>query len=149
MCDKIEAAAVLYTRCIVLKSFFVVLPAFLLVGGLFAVEKPYATGKIVGVEDKVNTKILYYQVDTPITRDDPYYEVSVQLKDIIYLCVYTPRHAKELLPPEWMPGADVKVKLEEKRMILLTPAGQELEMPIAKRTVVKTVEPAVTPPAGK
>jgi len=113
------------------------------------VEKPYATGKIVNVEDKVNTRVLYYQVDTPITRDDPYYEVSVQLKNIIYLCVYTPRHAKDLLPPEWMPGAEVKLKLEEKRLVLLTPAGEELEMPIAKRTVVKTVEPSATPPAGK
>ncbi len=103
-----------------------------------AVEKTFTVAKIVKVEDKVKSTVLYYQVDTPITRDDPYYEISVQLKDTLYLGVYTPRHAKDLLPPEWMPGADVRVRLDGNKMFLLTPTGNELEMPIAKRTEVKT-----------
>lgn len=126
--------------------------AFLLfvavIPGLRAAEKPFATGKIVSVEDKVNTRVLYYQVNTPITRDDPYYEVAVQVKDTIYLGVYTPRHSKDLLPPEWLPGAQVRVRLEEKHMFLLKPTGTELELPIAKRTFVKTGDEP-SPPSPK
>ena len=112
---------------------------------LFAIENTYVTGKIVNVEDKVDTEVLYYMVDTPVTRDHPYFEISVQVKDVVYLGVYRPRHDKDLLPPEWIPGAEVKVKLEEKRMTLLTPGEHEIEMPISKRTDVKAVETAAPP----
>ena len=131
-----------------MKWLTVFLLGFVILPGLVAAEKSYAAGKIVQVEDKVHTTILYYQVNTPVTRDDPYYEISVQVKDTVYLGVYTPRHAKDLLPAEWIPGADVKVKLEAKRMILLTPGESEIEMPIAKRIVAKAAD-TPTPSAGK
>jgi hypothetical protein len=117
------------------------------VTGAVAVEKTFTVARIVRVEDKVKSTVLYYQVNTPITRDDPYYEISVQMKDTIYLGVYTPRHAKDLLPAEWIPGADVRVRMNGSKMILLTPTGNELEMPIAKRTEVKpdgSAAPAAT-----
>ncbi len=49
-----------------------------------AVEKPYQTGKIVDVQRKVETRVLYYLVNTPVTQDDPYYEVSVRLGTTVY-----------------------------------------------------------------
>lgn len=97
------------------------------------------------VQDKVKTTVLYYQVNTPVTRDDPYYEITVQLKDNIYKGIYTPRHAKDLLPAEWIPGADVKVKIEGRRMMLLTPVGNEIETAVAGHTVAKTAEPGAVP----
>ncbi len=129
------------------------LSAFLLsialLPSVFSVQNTYVTGKIVNVEDKVKSTVLYYQVNTPVTRDDPYYEITVQVKDIVYSGVYTPRHAKDLLPAEWIPGADVKAKIDSRHMTLLTPEGNEVDVAIEKRTVARTTDsmpsPAVKP----
>lgn len=110
-----------------------------------AAQSAYIDGKIVKVQDKAKTTVLYYQVDTPVTRDDPYYEIMVQLKDTTYTGVYTPRHPKDLLPAEWIPGADVKVKIEGRRMTLLTPVGNEIETAIAARRKSTTQVPASVP----
>jgi len=68
----------------------VFLLAAVAIPGLYAAEKQYQTGKIVNIQQKTTTRILYYQVDTPITKNEPYYEVSVQVKDTIYVGDYTP-----------------------------------------------------------
>src|SRR5579862_450040 len=118
------------------------LSAFLLsialLPSVFSVQNTYVAGKIVNVEDKVKSTVLYYQVNTPVTRDDPYYEIQVQLKDATYTGIYTPRHANELLPAEWMPGADVKMRIEVRRTTLLTPVRNEIETAIAARKKLTT-----------
>lgn len=101
--------------------------------GAYAASKPYDTGIIVNVEQKVHTRVLYYQVNTPITKDDPYYEVSVQIKDTIYVGEYDPRHAADTLPEEWnVPRAEVRVRLEKHSMFLVRPVGTELQFMIVK-----------------
>ncbi|MBZ5572235.1 MAG: hypothetical protein LAO09_10205 [Acidobacteriia bacterium] len=116
-----------------------------LVPSSYGVQKQYATGKIVAVEQKANTKVLYYLVNTPVTQDEPYYEVSVQLKDTIYLGQYTPWHAKETLPEEWEPGFTVPVRIDGRHLILKRPSGVDMEFVILKRTAVKA-EPKVPAP---
>jgi hypothetical protein len=101
-----------------------------------AAQNGYVDGKIVHVEDKVKS-----------TRDDPYYEITVQVKDIAYKGIYTPRHAKDLLPPEWIPGANVKVKIDGRHMTLLTPGEHEIETAIMSRTVDKVEQPGSAPAA--
>lgn len=107
---------------------------FFVTCSLFAVQQPYQSGKIVDVKQKVNTEVLYYQVNTPITRDNPYFEVSIQIKDQVYFCQYTPRHSADVLPEEWKPGADVQVRLDKRDMYVKKPAGGELQFAIEKRT---------------
>ena len=105
-----------------------------LVPSLAAAEKPYQTGKIVDIQQKTKTRILYYQVDTPVTKEDPYYEVSVQVKDTIYVGDYSPRHAWGTLPEEWnVPQAEVRLRLDRHYMYLMRPAGTELQFVIMKR----------------
>ena len=54
-------------------------------------RKQYVDGTIIEkVQQKTTTRVLYYQVDTPITRDDPYYEISVQIKDKVYFGRHIP-----------------------------------------------------------
>ena len=48
---------------------------------LYAAEKQYETGRIITVEKKFHDRVLYYLVNTPVTQDDPYYELSLQLGD--------------------------------------------------------------------
>lgn len=99
-----------------------------------AVEKPYQTGKIVDVQRKVETLVLYYVVNTPVTQDDPYYEVSVELGSSVYRGVYKPRHEGETLPDEWKTGAEVQAKVDGRHLYLKRPNGLEMEFAIAKRT---------------
>jgi hypothetical protein len=117
-----------------MKYYCVLILACALVPHLRAAEKLYQTGKIVDLQQKTTTRILYYQVNTPVTKDDPYYEVSVQLKDTIYVGDYTPRHASETLPDEWnLPGTEVRLRIEKHYMFLTRPAGSELQFVITKR----------------
>jgi hypothetical protein len=55
--------------------------------------------KIVDIRQK--TRGLYWQVDTPITKDESDYEVSVQIEDKIYIGEYAPRQSGDTLAEEW------------------------------------------------
>ncbi len=121
-----------------------------MVPSLQAVEKQYTAGKIIDVQQKANTKVLYYLVNTPITQDQPYYEVSVQLKDTIYLGRYTPPHSGDTLPEEWQPGSSVQVRVDAHHLFLRKPSGVDVEFAIAKRTGVnREPKPSEPTPAGK
>lgn len=123
--------------------FAVMLPAS------YAIQKEYQTGKIIRVEKKSTTRVLYYQVDTPITQDDPFYEITVQLGDTVYLGKYVPRHAGDTLPEEWnVPGVAVPARIEGHHLYLKRPSGVEMDLVIAKHTAVKP-EPKTYEPAQK
>src|ERR1700690_686105 len=78
----------------------VLLLSAVLIPGLYAVEKLYPTGKIGNIQQKTNSVVFYYQSKTPITKAEPYFEVSVQVKDTIYVGDYTPRHSADTFPEE-------------------------------------------------
>jgi hypothetical protein len=107
-----------------------------------AVEKPYQTGQIVDVQRKVETRILYYVVNTPITEDDPYYEVSVQLGNTVYRGLHIPRHPQDTLPEAWKPGNEVQARIEGRHFYLKPSDGVEVDFTIAKRI-------AAAPPVAK
>src|SRR5689334_15235378 len=102
--------------------------------GMYGVEKPFATGKIVGIEPKVHTKVLYYLVNTPVTQDDPYYEVSIQLGNSVYVAEYEPRHAADGLPDEWKADATVQARAEKRHLFVKRPNGLEMDLIIVKKT---------------
>jgi hypothetical protein len=133
-----------------MKFCFVLLLATILVPNLHAAEKPVLTGKILDVQQKTTTRVLYYQVDTPITKDEPYYEVSVQVKDTIYVGDYTPRHASATLPDEWnVPQTEVRVRLDKHYMFLTRPAGTEVQFVIVKRMAAAPAQNSSEPPSPK
>jgi len=117
------------------------------VPSLSAIQKLYQTGQIIDIQQKFNTRVLYYQVNTPITKDEPYFEVSVQVNGMIYTGEYTPRHAADTLPDEWnLPHAEVRLRLEKRSMFLTRPTSTEVQFVITKRVAVapaqKTSEPS-------
>jgi hypothetical protein len=133
-----------------MKCLLVLLLAALTTPGLCAAEKLYQTGKIVDVQQKKTTRVLYYQVDTPITKDEPYYEVPVQVKDTIYVGDYSPHHSADTLPEEWnVPQAEVRARLENDYMFLLRPAGAELQFVIAKRIAAVPAQKISEPSSQK
>jgi hypothetical protein len=109
---------------------------------LFAAESPYQTGKIVDIQQKVKSRVLYYQVDTPITQDDPYYEISVQVNDVVYTGDYTPRHAADSLPADWKAGADIHIRLEKHYIFLQRSEGRELQLTLLKHASASAMKPA-------
>ena len=110
--------------------------SFLLsVPNLGAADKQYQSGRILNVEKKSHERILYYLVNTPVTQEDPYYELSLQLNNSVYECEYTPRHAADKLPEDWLPDAEVKIKVADKRHLFVEgPDGTELHLTVLKRT---------------
>ena len=133
-----------------MKFCFVLLLAAVLAPNLHAAEKSFLTGKILDVRQKTTTRVLYYQVDTPITKDEPYYEVSVQVKDTIYVGDYTPRHASATLPDEWnVPQSEVRVRLDKHYMFLTRPAGTEVQFIIVKRMAAAPAQNSSEPPSPK
>ena len=106
---------------------------------LAAVTNQYQKGKIVDVEQKVNTRVLYYQVNTPVTQDDPYYEISVQLGDTTYVGQFTPRHASDSLPEDLVVSADVEARIDKRHMFLKRPSGAELDLPVVKKFPSKSI----------
>ncbi len=133
-----------------MKWCFVLLLAAVATPGFGAVEKQYQMGKIVDIQQKTNTRVLYYQVNTPITKDEPYFEVSVQVKDTIYVGDYTPRHSADTLPEEWnLPQAEVRLRLEKHSMFLTRPTGTELQFVIVKRIAVAPAQKISELPSPK
>ena len=99
-----------------------------------AAQKPYEQAKIVSVEQQVHTRVLYYIGNTPITKDDPYFIITVQLDGTVYKGEYEPRHSADNPPDEWNADFPVQVRLEKRHMFIKRPDGGELDMVVAKRT---------------
>jgi hypothetical protein len=129
--DFDEAHPVSMKRILVNAALLAVLLSFSL---LQAAEKQYAPGRIITVEKKFHTRVLYYLVNTPVTQDDPYYELSLQLGNTVLLTEYTPRHAADELPDGWQDEVEVQMKITDKHHVMVKqPGGMELQLLIVKR----------------
>ena len=114
------------------------------------VERPFDSGRILGIEGKTQSRVLYYLVNTPITQDDRYYEVTVQVKDTIYVSRYTPLHAQQMLPADWQPQGTILARVEKHYLFLKQSGEPELKLVIVKRmaatAAVSTPAPATVKP---
>ena len=102
-----------------------------------AAVQPYQTGKIISVDEKVRTEILYYIVNTPITRDHPYYEVAVQAGNTQYLAEYTPRREKDDLPGDITIDSEIQFRVEDHHMYIKREAGNDLDLIVVKHKTPK------------
>ncbi len=101
---------------------------------LYAAEKQFEAGRIVTVEKKFHERVLYYLVNTPITQDDPYYEVTLQLGNMALLTEFTPRHSADDLPDGWIDNAQVQIKVADKHHVWVKrDGGMELQLLLVKR----------------
>jgi hypothetical protein len=134
------------------RSFWLAMIAVVIVSplGLHGAKPQYENAKIVDIQKKVESRVLYYIVNTPVTKDEPYYEISVQLGDTVYVGRYSPRHSGDTLPDEWTEEGSVPARVDSHYLYLKKPSGVEVQLVITKRNAVKaeptTSEPA---PAGK
>ena len=72
--------------------------------GLFAVQSGFQAMTIVRASQKTRDRVIYYVVNTPLYREDPYFEVEVSVNGTNILAEYEPRDAWEMLPEPWKAG---------------------------------------------
>jgi len=127
----------MFYTCVYMKYFWTIaalLAVLVSQPSLRAAERQYGPGRIVDVEKKARERVLYYLVNTPVTQDDPYYELSLQQSNWLYVAEYTPRHAADSLPEDWKPGTEVQIKLADKHHAWVrVPGGSELQLTVTKR----------------
>jgi hypothetical protein len=107
-----------------------------------ATPKSYQRGEIVSVEQKARTRTLYYLVNTPVTKDEPYYQLAVKVNQTIYVGEYTPRHSADTLPVSWSQGAEVQVKVEKRHFFVKSPSEDEIDFAVVKRVPAASWQPS-------
>jgi hypothetical protein len=136
-----------------------VLAVMVAAGSFLMAEKPpvnqkgvkkYEAATISDVQQKTNTRILYYVVNTPVTKDEPYYEVTLQTKDTSYLVRYTPRHAADTLDEDWQAGAAVNVRVDGRHLFIKRDNGTEMQFVVLKHSALSVGQADSKPaPASK
>lgn len=129
-----------YTRCHSMRRKTVVfgLLALLFVSAVsWGVQPQYSPAKLIEVQRKTRQKVDMYLVNTPVTTEVPYFQITVRVDQTDYTAEYTPRHSEEQLPDSWVAGSDVMVRLEKHHLVLKRPDGSEFQWLLLKRSAVK------------
>lgn len=103
-----------------------------------AVEQSYLKAVLQGIEKKHHDVVLYYLYNTPVMREEPYFEVSLRLGDTVIVGEYTPQYDGEPLSEAWKSTEVVQVRLESHHIYLKKPNGGEVKFLIADRYKPKT-----------
>lgn len=93
------------------------------------VKKGQQSGVILTVERKTKSRVQYYVVNTPVTTEDPYFEMQVDSAGQVYTVEYEPRSSQEVLPDGCTAGETVKVRVDGKRTLFV----QCLDSPTEQR----------------
>jgi hypothetical protein len=110
-------------------------------GSLFAVESGGVSFTIVRAEQKMHDRVVYWVVNTPLYREEPYFEVEVRAAGTILVAEYEPRHSGEMLPASWRPGARVEGRVERRHLLLRRPNGADLSFVITRRVAAPREKP--------
>ena len=103
----------------------------------WAAEQKFVTAKLLQVDHKTREKVTMYLVNTPVSTEVPYFEIVVRMGQTNYNAEFVPRRADEELPPEWVAGSDVQVRLEKHDIFLKRADGTELRWTVTRKNVVK------------
>lgn len=117
--------------------FFFLLGCLLAATLSWSAEQKFVTAKLIQAERKTREKVSMYLVNTPVSTEVPYFEIVVRMGEINYTAEYAPRRAEEELPPEWVAGADVQVRLDKHALFLKRADGPEIRWTVTRKNVVK------------
>jgi hypothetical protein len=99
----------------------------------FAVESTYFPLTILRAEQKTRDRIVYWEVDTPLYHQDPYFEVALRTGGSVLVAEREPQ-AHEMLPGDWKPGAIIQGRVDRHHLFLRRPDGTEVRFIITHRT---------------
>ena len=104
----------------------------------------WQAGRIVEVQKDVNTKTLYWLVNTPITEDEISYRISVHLKGRILTGIYQLGKLQGPPPETWVKDQPVNTQIDGDTMFLQQPGGSTLKLKIFKRKTAPLVRPVTS-----
>jgi len=103
------------------------------------IQKEYATGRIVDIQERTRDQVLLYQVNTPIVREDPYYTATVELNRTVYQVEFLPRDLRRPFPGFWKANDDVSVRVDKHFLYLKRSDGTEAKFLITSTTHLPAV----------
>jgi hypothetical protein len=119
------------------------LPVVLLLFGFTVVLRAVESGEIpmtiVRAEQKTHDRVVAWVNDTPIYREDPYFEVAVRAGDRVLEAEYEPSNQWETLPVFWKPGVEIQGRVHGHSLYLKRPNGTETRFIISKRIAVSSI----------
>ena len=98
-------------------------------------------GRIVEIQKSIDSKPLYWIANTPVTRDETTYKITVHLGQRLIIGIYTVDRLHEAPPDEWVRGRPVKVQLEGQDMYLKPLSGNDIKLRIVKRKPTSAMQP--------
>ena len=113
-----------------------------LLTGLAGSTQQYQKARLVSLERKTRSRVLYYQVNTPVTKEDPYYEIGVDANHTTYVGEWVPRHDDDTPPDSWKVGGLLEVRLEKHYIHLKQPDGTDMKLEIKRHFATAQVAPA-------
>jgi hypothetical protein len=94
----------------------------------------YQTANLLDVRKMVHRDPRMWQHDIPVTFTDvETYRMRLELDGKIYIIDYTPVVQPGYFPTAWVPGSQVKVRPDGRKMFLKTPGNDELTAQVVKR----------------
>jgi hypothetical protein len=106
----------------------------------YAVESGEQPMTIVRAEQKARDHVVAWVNDTPIYREDPYFEVVVRAGAKLLQGERDPESAWEMLPVFWKPGVKVQGRVQGHSLFLKRPNGVEMRFVILKRSAAPAEE---------
>jgi hypothetical protein len=113
----------------------------LIVQEVWSAGDGWQAGRIADVKKSVESRTLYWVVNTPVTRDETSYTISVQLDRKLISGSYQPDQFQDPPPAEWTPNHPVRVRIHGDYMYLKLISGPDLKTRIIKRKNSEAMEP--------
>ena len=105
------------------------------------IQGTWQPGRVAEVQKSVDSKPLYWIANTPVTKDETTYKITVHLGQKLIVGVYTVDRLQEAPPDEWVRGRPVKVQLDGDDMYLKPLSGNDIKLRIVKRKVTSAMQP--------
>jgi hypothetical protein len=91
---------------------------------LAAAQAGFQTGRLVGIEKKIQITPLSYLWNTVVTYSETVtYELRIEVGSETYTTDYTPIIQPSFLPVEWRVGAPIDVRIANRKMLLKSSYG--------------------------
>ncbi len=105
--------------------------------GLVAADSPAQKASFISIEKKAHDRLLYNIGNTPVTRQDAYYAMTLATSQATYQVEYDLPGEDEDLPAGFVEGGEVVLRIAGRHLFLKTPGGGEINTVIVKRHPAK------------
>ncbi|HMK22565.1 MAG TPA: hypothetical protein VK466_09540 [Terriglobales bacterium] len=104
-----------------------------------AVEKNYANGKVVVLEQRTRDRVKMYIANTPIMSEDPYWTLTIEVNGTRYVGEFLPEaNQRELSAGTWKSNDEVQVRLEKKVFYVRRDQGSDAKLVITRKTRISS-----------